>query len=155
MVFTAFVMYAAKNNISQILLPTIRWKDLYGKVPHEKLFDVVYWNSFYPTLPRFVSYDPVAHRDFNNSTNKWATGNPENNATHPFAYGRYRELFRYYKGIRPEKLKLNPVVISMMRSAFRPHPDLQQHIQGLAGSMDDQTSDGSYMALHARVEPDM
>jgi hypothetical protein len=43
----------------------------------------------------------------------------------------------------------------MMRGAFRPHPDLQKHIQQLVGSMDNQTSDGSYMALHARVEPDM
>jgi hypothetical protein len=43
----------------------------------------------------------------------------------------------------------------MMRGAFRPHPDLQKHIQRLVGSMDNQTSDGSYMALHARVEPDM
>jgi hypothetical protein len=47
------------------------------------------------------------------------------------------------------------VDLAMMRGAFRPHPDLQQHIQRLVGSMDEQTSDGSYMALHARVEPDM
>jgi hypothetical protein len=160
--FNAFVMYAAANNFSQILLPTIRWKDWFGtnkKIPHEKLFDVVYWNSFYPALPRFVSYHPVAHRDFNNSTYKWKIGDPEKNATHPFAYGNFKKLFldysRYSKLIRVKKLSPSPVVMTIMRGAFRPHPDLQQHIQRLAGLMDDQTSDDSYMALHARVEPDM
>jgi hypothetical protein len=165
MAFTAFVMYAAENNISQILLPTMRWKDLYGTdrfIPHEKLFDVVHWNSFYPVLPRLVSYHPVAHRHFNNSKNKWAIRNPQKTATHPLAYGIFKTLFedykKYNKRIRSagESPLLNPVDLSIMRGAFRPHPDLQQHIQRLAGSMDDQTSDGSsYMALHARVEPDM
>jgi hypothetical protein len=53
MVFTAFVMYAAENNFTQILLPIIQWTDLYGTyrpVPHEKLFDVIHWNSLYPAL---------------------------------------------------------------------------------------------------------
>jgi hypothetical protein len=71
MVFTAFVVFAVDNNFTQILLPSIRWKDLYGtnqKVPHEKLFDVIHWNSLYPALPRFVSYDPVAHRELNKNT---------------------------------------------------------------------------------------
>jgi hypothetical protein len=165
MVFTAFVMYAVENNFTQILLPTIRWKDLYGTnrtVPHEKLFDVIHWNSLYPALPRFVSYDPVAHRELENSKKmRWVISDPEKNATRPFAYGRYPRLMNKYKHytrrIRRarENPSLNPVDLSMMRGAFRPHPDLQQHIQRLGGSMDDQTSDGSYMALHARVEPDM
>ena len=165
MVFTAFVMYAVENNFTQILLPTIRWKDLYGTnrpVPHEKLFDVIHWNSLYPALPRFVSYDPVAHRELQNSNKmRWAISDPEKTATRPFAYGRYPKLMNKYKHYTKRMLhagdnpSLNPVDLSMMRGAFRPHPDLQQHIQRLGGSMDDQTFDGSYMALHARVEPDM
>jgi hypothetical protein len=163
MVFTAFVMYAVANNFTQILLPTIRWKDLYGtnrKVPHEKLFDVIHWNSFYPALPRFVSYDPVAHRELNKNM-KWVIDNPQKNATRPFAHGRYPQLMNKYKQYTKRMLhagenpSLNPVDLAMMRGAFRPHPDLQQHIQRIVGSMDKQTSDGSYMALHARVEPDM
>jgi hypothetical protein len=162
MVFTAFVMYAVENNFTQILLPTIRWKDLYGTnrpVPHEKLFDVIHWNSLYPALPRFVSYDPVAHRELKNM--KWVIGDPEKNATRPFAHGRYPKLMNKYKQYTKRMLhagdnpSLNPVDLAMMRGAFRPHPDLQQHIQRLGGSMDEQASDGSYMALHARVEPDM
>jgi hypothetical protein len=167
MVFTAFVMYAVENNFTQILLPTIRWKDLYGtnrSVPHEKLFDVIHWNSLYPALPRFVSYNPEAHRELKKrelKPMKWVISDPEKNATRPFAYGRYPKLMNKYKHYTRRMLhagdnpSLNPVDLAMMRGAFRPHPDLQQHIQRLVGSMDDQTSDDSYMALHARVEPDM
>jgi hypothetical protein len=163
MVFTAFVMYAVENNFTQILLPTIRWKDLFGTnrtVPHEKLFDVVHWNS-HPALPRIVTYHPVAHREFKKATRRWVIDNPEKNATHPFVYGRYEILMNKYRRYTRRMLQggdnptLHPVDLSMMRGAFRPHPDLQQHIQRLVGSMDDQISDGSYMALHARVEPDM
>jgi hypothetical protein len=100
MVFTAFVMYAVDNNFAQILLPTIRWKDSFGTdraIPHEKLFDVIHWNSLYPALPRFVSYPPVAHREFNISTKEWAISDPEQNATHPFVHGRYPRLMNKYK----------------------------------------------------------
>ena len=84
MAFTAFVLCAAEHNFTQILLPSLRWKDLFGTnrpVLHEHLFDVVHWNSFFPSLPRFVSYDPVAHRDFNIKTLRWNIESPEVNAS--------------------------------------------------------------------------
>jgi hypothetical protein len=61
--FVAFVAYAVEHNISQILLPSLRWMDIYNKpnsVHHELLFDVRYWNSRAAELglPRLVDYDP-------------------------------------------------------------------------------------------------
>lgn len=166
MVFTAFVMYAAANNFTQILLPRIRWKDLYGTnrpVSHRKLFDVVHWNSFNATLPRFVNYDPVAHKHYNITRNRWAIKNPEDTATQPFAYGRFDRLMNKYKQYTRKLLnsrgppQLNPVDLTMMRGALKPHPILQKHIDGLHRSVDNGNESGgaSYMALHARVEPDM
>ena len=60
--FVAFVNKAAEHNISQILLPSLRWGDVSqpGKsAPHELLFDVVYWNKRAGEfgLPRLVRYD--------------------------------------------------------------------------------------------------
>ena len=44
---------------NQIYVHSLQWKDLYGtneKIRHEILFDVLYWNSFYPALPKLVSH---------------------------------------------------------------------------------------------------
>jgi hypothetical protein len=167
MVFSGFVMYAAAHNFTQILLPTIRWKDLFGTnklVDHEKLFDVLHWNSFNAGLPRFVTFDPVAHQQYHVKKG-WLIDNPEVNATQPYAHGRYQRMTNQYKQYT-KKLqnqytqytkkpslglpKLNSADQAMMRGAFKPHPDLQKHIDGLHGGSED-----SYMALHARIEPDM
>lgn len=61
--FVAFVAYAVERNISQILLPSLRWMNHYNKpnsIHHELLFDVRYWNSRAAEsgLPRLVDYDP-------------------------------------------------------------------------------------------------
>lgn len=60
--FVAFVNKAAEHNITQILLPSLRWGDATnpGKsAPHELLFDVVYWNKRAEEfgLPRLVRYE--------------------------------------------------------------------------------------------------
>ncbi|KAL7487512.1 hypothetical protein ACHAW6_013109 [Cyclotella cf. meneghiniana] len=60
--FVAFVDYAIKQNISQILLPSVRWGDAYNRgksIPHEYLFDVKYWNERAEDkgLPFLVGYD--------------------------------------------------------------------------------------------------
>lgn len=60
--FVAFVHRAVQHNISQLLLPSLRWGDVSqpGKsVGHEVLFDVVYWNRRAGEfgLPRLVRYD--------------------------------------------------------------------------------------------------
>lgn len=62
--FVAFVSFAVTHNISQILLPSLRWMDPYNKpasIHHELLFDVAYWNSRAESLglPTLVNYDPA------------------------------------------------------------------------------------------------
>ena len=61
--FVAFVHFAVQHNISQILLPSLRWSDHYNKpnsILHELIFDVPYWNSRAESLglPLLVKYDP-------------------------------------------------------------------------------------------------
>jgi len=59
--FVAFVNYAVSHNISQILLPSLRWGDAYTHMStlHENLFDVKFWNvhAHSKGLPRLVRYD--------------------------------------------------------------------------------------------------
>jgi hypothetical protein len=90
--------------------------------------------------------------------------------TQPYAFGTYPQLFRIYRkygknlrrGDRAQRLRSDD--LAMMRGAFRPHPDLQRHINELltdasstadADRLTDTASSPKYMALHARVEPDM
>lgn len=61
--FVAFVNYAVENNISQILLESLRWSAHYNRpysIQHDLLFDVHYWNARAVELglPRLVNYDP-------------------------------------------------------------------------------------------------
>eukprot|EP00985_Skeletonema_marinoi_P011324 scaffold5371_cov190-Skeletonema_marinoi.AAC.2 len=60
--FVAFVNKAVEHNISQLLLPSLRWGDVSQpgwSVGHEVLFDVVYWNRRAGEfgLPRLVRYE--------------------------------------------------------------------------------------------------
>ena len=60
--FVAFVHKAVQHNITQILLPSIRWGDVSKKgrsVGHDVLFDVLYWNQRAEEfgLPRLVRYE--------------------------------------------------------------------------------------------------
>ena len=162
MAFTAFVMHAALQNIDQLLLPTLRHKDTYGTnqfMDHETLFDVEHWNSYYPALPRMVRYDPVLHDEiyFRRGRPHWTVTNPESNATRPYAFGRTSNLMtrymRYVKGRGPyaKPVFRNPVELTMIQGAMRPHPDMQAIIDKLLASV----GGTEYMTLHARVEPDM
>jgi hypothetical protein len=61
--FVAFVAYAVERNVSQILLPSLRWLAHYNSpnsIRHELLFDVRYWNARAADLglPVLVDYDP-------------------------------------------------------------------------------------------------
>ena len=61
--FIGFINFAVQHDIHQILLPSIRWGDVFSKgksASHEMLFDVIYWNERADEfgLPRFVRYDP-------------------------------------------------------------------------------------------------
>lgn len=60
--FVAFVSHAVSLNISQILLPSLRWGDHYNKsksIQHELLFDVDHWNSKGATSPYSEKKSPL------------------------------------------------------------------------------------------------
>ena len=62
--FVAFVAFAVKHNITQVLLQSLRWCDPQSKfrdIAHENIFDVDYWNEHAESygLPLLVNYDPA------------------------------------------------------------------------------------------------
>jgi hypothetical protein len=160
MSFTWFVMYASENNYTSILLNNLNWKDLYGLrkpwgfAPHNLLFDVEHWNTHYPTLPRIVPYDPKAHDQYDPATLGCVSGVSEDDATRPSFAGTYMQGFNQYRMYtkrvlnNPAKNPRSPAETAMMKGAFRPSPAMQAHMDRLTGG-------DSYMALHARIEPDM
>ena len=76
MAFTGVCMTAYNQNITQLVLPSLHWLDLFGSNvgrPHQKLFNVLHWNRHYaasssvntttnrtkrPRLPRLVHWHP-------------------------------------------------------------------------------------------------
>ena len=61
-----FIKVAVEEGFHQVLIDTIRWKDQFGfsrYVRFDAYFDVVHWNSYYPTLPRLVTFDSKMHRE--------------------------------------------------------------------------------------------
>ena len=78
--FVAFINYAVELNISQVLLPSIRWGDSLNRgksLQHEYLFDVKYWNerASEKELPTLVTYDAnilePAGNCFNTTSGLW------------------------------------------------------------------------------------
>lgn len=65
----SLVVYALQNEIPSILLPSMQWSTRVddqvssGPIPMDLLFDIDYWNTFYPKLPRFVDYQPNRYYD--------------------------------------------------------------------------------------------
>ena len=162
MMFAAFVMRAGHSGHDQILLTSLRHKDTYGTnqyYPHEYFFDVQHWNSFYPKLPRMVHCDPEIFSDFDCTKKRWRE---RTNATRPYSQRLDHRgvLFLNYKryakgnGGLAKPTFPNPMDVLMLRGAIRPHPELLALVHRLLGSLD---GNGTvpYMALHARVEPDM
>jgi hypothetical protein len=125
---------------------------LYGTkhpLPHEKPFNVIPWNSLYIVIPRFVFYHPMPHREFTTHREIGGIGNPEygrrRHTCSPVKVFKVKNKYKHYtKRIlyESEKSSLHPVDPSMMWGAFRPHPNLQQHIHQLVEARDNQTSDG-------------
>ena len=168
MVFIYFCMMVWDKGMKQILIPTIRWKDLYGTnkpTPHEDLFDVVHWNSVADKvgLPKMVRFHPdFVHYD--NKTRHWLRENPEENSTMPFVMGRQARLnnkFRQYTKQLEKNISLprHPVELAILRGALRPKPSLQRHMDRLTGRSQNATMSGQdkrkFLCLHGRVEPDM
>ncbi len=59
----AVILVHEQKKLDQILVDPLVWKDLFGTgefVPHTVLWDVVHWNSYYPRLPKMVSYHQAA-----------------------------------------------------------------------------------------------
>ena len=162
MMFSALVMWAGILGHDQILLPTLTYKDLYGTngfYPHEYFFDVEYWNSFYPKLPRLVHCQADLFPNFNCTEKRWKK---RKNATRPFSFGLPHKniLFLNYKhystgrGPIAEHGFPNPMDVLMLRGAIRPHPELLSIVRKSLGSLD---GNGTipYITLHARVEPEI
>ena len=159
MAFTGLVMTSVQDGHNQILLDTLRHKDTYGSnkmAPHEALFDVAHWNSFYPQLPRMVHCDPGIILGYNCSTRDWI------NSTNgmPMAYKTFgNQHFTAYKRYSKRKGPFadpfpNPADRLIKAGALRPHPDLRAIGDRLLSTMNEKAT-GPYMTVHARIEPDM
>jgi len=163
MTLTGLMLMIHAHNHSQVIVETMKLKDLYGtnqRLRHDLFFDVKHWNSFYPTLPRFVEYDAALHPDIKilgkkeTPSLRWNVEDPFK-ATKPFAVGdtglqAQNQYKQYVKKLGMGLQDRDPIDLNMLKSAFRPHPALQQII--------DEFTDGlpsGYLALHARIEPDM
>ena len=170
MAFSAFCMWAEHYGHGQLLMETFQFKDTYGSdrfLPLEYLFDVLHWNSFYPTVPRLVRCSEN-FTDFDCETKNWL---PRQNYTKPFAHGSkgstilFANYLRYAKGNGPLAIpgnrNRNPIDLAILQGALRPHPEIQSLMDqllhtamyGNATSTTNITLD--YWTLHPRVEPDM
>lgn len=163
MTFSGLVLWSMKHGHKQILLETLNHKDLFGtnkRVPHEALFDVEHWNSYYPALPRMVHCDPTIMIDYNCSVDPQKSGEflyPIHDMPHK--YKTYKnEHFMTYTRYTRKKGPLadpfpNPADILIQSGALRPHPDMRAHAKTLFETM--HVKEDHYMAVHARIEPDM
>jgi len=176
--FNQFIFEARKKNISQILLPSVRWGEpLGGKaILHEKLFDVEHWNSFYPALPRFVTYNESQHYQWDNSDrllnmsidNPLKKGSPvqfleadEGKRTNPYhggggvMAGKLWNGYKSYSRDLIDKKKDRDRLEVLIYQALIPSKRLRKKMQKLLSHLPKELQSGNYITLHARVEPDM
>jgi len=145
----AVILVHEQKKLDQILVDPLVWKDLFGTgefVPHAVLWDVVHWNSYYPRLPKMVSYHQAAsvqeaermfpdiYFDKETGYMNWATDDPQMNATRPHAVGKgprnfVVEFHRYTKQVRlyrrSEPFEAEKLVA---QGALRPHPTIRKMI---------------------------
>ena len=182
--FIGVCFAATSGNSGQIIEESITWKDALATndmVPHHKLWDIVHWNSFFPILPRFASYDKDHHPDidliqttvtiegkahpklkvkYNAPWDIWT--NRSNTRPQPLiqypqeGQNLYKHLTRainFGRVHRKEERKQHLIMYEeMLKGALRPHPFLQGIIEKARMQL---RAGGKYMTLHARVEPDM
>jgi hypothetical protein len=173
MAFTILILECLRSGHGQFLMESVRQKDTYGTndyINFWDLWDVEYWNSFYPQLPRLVRFDPILHDQFDPETYKWyrtkegnwtdRLGNFYLNPSRPIPYGKQHKLMSAYikygkgKGIyATEDGHRHTAEILMLQGAMRPHPDLHEIIENLLHSLDGTKNNDTieYMTLHARV----
>lgn len=130
-------------------------------------------------LPRLVFYDPSIHDELDPSTKLYKTKEIASNATRPYGfqqatttlfgnyatYGKGKGRFVPRLNIRKSQEKVpmrNPADILLLQDALRPNPALQavvdrskEHLREMGQRGTSGSSTFRYMALHARVEPDM
>jgi hypothetical protein len=176
--FTGYLFFAIKEKeqVDQFLVESFVWKDTLGTqdgVPHTLLWDVVHWNTYYPTLPRFVRYSPEAfpHLLMQGRNikiqDKWYKGAPklswkvtrEEDATKPYSLNgrqiiginRFKE---YQKHVSKAQIgavqRQHTMFQAIVGGALRPHPEIQDMINA-----HEEKLEHDFMAVHARIEPDM
>ena len=184
--FIGMVYLAGGEDFGQIIEDNLAWKDTYGHndfVPHHNLWDVVHWNSFYPKLPRFVSYNKEQHPHldltaqpplnvdgieystatvlkYNTNWDVWENRtitNPQPIVQNPQqGFNKVMQLHKKLqrgKKLGAEKEKHFEINKEMLQGALKPHPFIQQVIDKVATELG--AGDKGYMTLHARIEPDM
>ena len=160
---TVFMKMQMEYQCDQILYQTIKHKDTYGTnraIPHSDLYDIVHFNTYYPTVPRLVACDESIHTDYNCTSNgyrdDWQELNPglkfdQLTKPKPFMewkrhvwFGQYRRYAKLDTGRRKSDLancttqddgkeicRRNNLDLAILRGAQRPHPKLQRIIDGL------------------------
>ena len=164
MTFMGFLLLNDQAGHPQVLLQSLKWRDQDSNVfvPHEELFDVVHWNSFYPDVPRLVSYNESLHTDvrvrFYSDTTRvdWQVARPLENATMPYALGKRRHhVFGAYRNwsnrVSRSIEKMKTFERKVFEGAWRPHPKIQLIIDNFLTTQNVE----DLMVLHARIEPDM
>lgn len=145
MAFSVVVFEARRRGHGQLLINSFSQKDTYGsnkKIPFDTLWDVPYWNSHYPHLPRLVTFDATLHDQYNmedypprfklgngiysNNDNTFITPSP----VRPYMFGNQQLMYAYKgyaKGVGDyaEDGHRNAAEILMLKGAMRPHPDMQ------------------------------
>mmetsp|Transcript_28396 Transcript_28396/g.33058 ORF Transcript_28396/g.33058 Transcript_28396/m.33058 type:complete len:518 (+) Transcript_28396:82-1635(+) len=166
--FTGVIVEADELNHSQILLHPLKWKDTLGtnkRIPHRFLFDVVHWNTYYPRLPRMVTYEKSLHYELELTSGlndirpnfNWNITDPYVNATKPYGIGNEKPksawiIFkRYSKAIEEGGKNRSDAELLMLREAFKPHPIIQQIIDDFKSVHQMK----NILVWHARIEPDM
>ena len=170
MAFTYFVLEALERKFPQVLLESVTFQDFLGtrrRVAFENIFDVTHWNAHYPALPRLVRFDPVQHKEWTlwRMIYTWICSyrqfwNPAEGFTKPYTFGSMPDLLNAYKSYTAEinlnRIPRDPAELLMLQRALRPHPDLRHLLDRLRSDIKHSTNQNNdYMALHARVEPDM
>ena len=148
----------------QFLMESLKWRDQQSNIfiPHQELFDVVHWNSFFPDVPRIVAYDEKLNTDvavrYYDETNRvdWKNIDPFYNSSRPYPIAKsrvaaYRTFVQWAKRAAHNGVMENKVILRVYEGALRPHPAIQQIIDNFMASLGDE----ELMVFHARIEPDM
>jgi hypothetical protein len=161
MSFSGVMILTKAANHSQIIAPSIKWKDLFGtneRIRHDVMFDVVEWNKHYPILPRFVEYEKERHPDisFVGPAVRWNVKNYIKDAKRPFAVGEFgmqaQNVYKQYvKNVVDQRKERSELDLAILQGAFRPHPEIQSIMDAFLRRYGHE----EYMVLHARIEPDM